>query len=62
MPNAFVLIALAVVHVILFSNLIPVSTLLLAYVVLGETLNVYQYGGAALVLAGVLLAGAPEEA
>jgi drug/metabolite transporter (DMT)-like permease len=49
-------------HVILFSNLIPVSTLLLAYLVLGETLNAFQYGGAAMVLCGVLLAGAPEEA
>lgn len=47
-------------HVILFANLIPVSTLVLAYVILGERLSSFQYLGAALVVFGVLLAGAPE--
>lgn len=48
-------------HVILFSNLIPVFTLLLAFFILDERLNAIQYAGAALVMGGVLLAGAPEE-
>ncbi|SCY06112.1 DMT family transporter [Desulfoluna spongiiphila] len=47
-------------HVILFANLIPVSTLVLAYLILGERLLPMQYLGAALVVGGVLLAGAPE--
>jgi len=47
-------------HVILFANLIPVSTLILAYLILGERLLPMQYLGAALVVGGVLLAGAPE--
>ncbi|VFQ43180.1 DMT family transporter [Desulfoluna butyratoxydans] len=47
-------------HVILFANLIPVSTLVLAYLILGERLLPAQYAGAALVICGVLLAGAPE--
>ncbi|WP_300669151.1 DMT family transporter [Desulfoluna sp.] len=47
-------------HVILFANLIPVSTLVLAYFILGERLLPLQYLGAALVVGGVLLAGAPE--
>lgn len=58
----YALTRIKVAHGILFSNLIPVSTLLPAYLVLGETLNAFQYGGAAMVLCGVLLAGAPEEA
>lgn len=48
-------------QVILFSNLIPVSTLIFAYLVLGEQMTPMQYGGAALVFAGVLLAGPPDE-
>ncbi len=48
-------------QVTLFSNLIPVFTLLLAFVLLGERLSVPQYLGAALVLAGVFLSGMPEE-
>jgi len=47
-------------HVILFSNLIPVATLVLAFIVLGETLTPVQYAGAALVLAGMFLAGSPD--
>ena len=47
-------------HVILFANLIPVSTLILAYFILGERLEPLQYMGTALVIMGVLLAGAPE--
>ncbi len=47
-------------HVILFANLIPVSTLILAYLILGERLATLQYMGAVLVIGGVLLAGAPE--
>jgi len=47
-------------HVILFANLIPVSTIILAYFILGERLAPLQYMGAALVICGVLLAGAPE--
>ena len=48
-------------HVLLFSNLIPVFTLLLAFLILGERLLPLQYGGAALVMAGVLFAGVPED-
>ncbi len=48
-------------HVSLFSNLIPVFTLLLAFAILDERLLPLQYAGAALVLGGVFLAGAPEE-
>lgn len=48
-------------NVILFSNLIPVFTLLLAFFILDERLNMVQYAGAALVMGGVLLSGAPEE-
>ncbi len=47
-------------YVILFTNLIPISTLLLAFVILGERLSAVQYAGALLVIAGVVLAGAPE--
>ncbi|UIJ38324.1 DMT family transporter [Desulfobaculum bizertense] len=47
-------------HVILFANLIPVSTLVLAFLILGEQLTPIQYTGAALVLAGVLYSGMPE--
>jgi len=47
-------------HVILFSNLIPVATLALAFLILGETLTPVQYGGAALVLGGMILAGSPD--
>jgi len=49
-------------QVILFTNLIPVSTLGLAYLILGEQMTPMQYGGAALVFAGVLLAGPADEA
>lgn len=48
-------------HVLLFSNLIPVFTLILAFAILGERLLPLQYGGAALVMAGVLFAGVPED-
>lgn len=48
-------------HVLLFSNLIPVFTLILAFIILGERLLPLQYGGAALVMAGVLYAGVPED-
>lgn len=48
-------------HVMLFSNLIPVFTLLLAFLILDERLLPLQYGGAALVMAGVLFAGVPED-
>lgn len=48
-------------HVLLFSNLIPVFTLILAFIILGERMLPLQYGGAALVMAGVLLAGVPED-
>lgn len=44
--------------VIQFANLIPVSTLVFAYIFLGERLSSAQYAGVGLVLAGVLLAGA----
>lgn len=47
-------------HVMLFSNLIPISTLILAFVVLGERLSAVQYCGAALVLGGMMFAGMPE--
>lgn len=47
-------------HVILFSNLIPVATLVLAFLILGETLTPVQYAGAALVLGGMFLAGSPD--
>lgn len=48
-------------HVLLFSNLIPVFTLILAFIILGERLLPLQYGGAALVMAGVIFAGVPED-
>ncbi len=48
-------------HVLLFSNLIPVFTLLLAFIILGERLLPLQYGGAALVMIGVIFAGVPED-
>ena len=47
-------------HVMLFSNLIPLFTLGLALVILQERLSVTQYMGAAIVMAGVVLAGIPE--
>ena len=47
-------------HVILFSNLIPISTLILAYFFLDERLTGFQYFGATLVIGGVALAGSPE--
>lgn len=47
-------------NVILFSNLIPVATLVLAFLFLGETLTPVQYAGAALVLGGMFLAGSPD--
>lgn len=47
-------------HVILFSNLIPVATLVLAFFILGETLTPVQYAGAALVVGGMFLAGSPD--
>lgn len=48
-------------QVILFSNLIPVSTLVLAYLILNEELAPIQYAGVALVLVGVLLASRIEK-
>lgn len=48
-------------HVLLFSNLIPVFTLLLAFIILGERLNGLQYAGAGLVMVGVIFAGVPED-
>lgn len=47
-------------QVMMFSNLIPVSTLIFAFIFLGEKLSMIQYGGATLVLAGVILAGLSE--
>lgn len=49
-------------QVILFTNLIPISTLVLAYFVLDETLTTYQYAGAFLVIIGVGLASKLETA
>lgn len=48
-------------HVLLFSNLIPVFTLIMAFIILEERLLPLQYGGAALVMAGVIFAGVPED-
>ncbi len=45
----------------LYTNLIPVFTLILAFVILGERLTPLQYCGAALVLAGIFAAGSPQE-
>ena len=44
-------------HAMLFTNLIPVSALFFAFVILGERLNMMQYAGATLVLGGMVLAG-----
>ncbi|MGL4369815.1 MAG: DMT family transporter [Spirochaetota bacterium] len=38
-----------------FVNLIPVFTILFGWLILGETMNVYQYAGCALVFAGVYI-------
>ncbi len=48
-------------HVILFANLIPVSTLIFAYFILGERLELFQYMGVGLTLFGIIMAGVPEK-
>lgn len=57
----YALTRLKAAHVGLFSNLIPVFSLLLAYLILGERLEPLQYMGALLVLCGVIWAGSPEQ-
>jgi drug/metabolite transporter (DMT)-like permease len=57
----YALTRLKAAYVGLFSNLIPVFSLLLAYLVLGERLEPLQYLGALLVLCGVIWAGIPEQ-
>lgn len=49
-------------HVILFANLIPISTIILGYFILGEQLTMFQYLGAAAVMIGVGFAGKLEKA
>lgn len=57
----YALTRLKAAYVGLFSNLIPVFSLLLAYLILGERLEPLQYLGALLVLCGVIWAGSPEQ-
>lgn len=47
-------------HVILFANLIPISTIILGYFILNEQLTSFQYIGAAAVMIGVGFAGKLE--
>lgn len=48
-------------QVIMFSNLIPISAMFFAYLILDEVLTPMQYAGASLVLLGVVVSGIPDK-
>lgn len=48
-------------HAMIFANIIPIAGLILAFFILDERMLPLQYAGAALVLAGIVVAGPPEE-
>lgn len=48
-------------HAMIFANIIPIAGLVLAFLILGERMLPLQYFGSALVLAGIVVAGPPED-
>lgn len=48
-------------HAMLFANIIPIAGLALAFLILDERMLPLQYVGSALVLAGIVVAGPPED-